>query len=156
MKDNNDHLTAPFVVLCDKTKDIFDETKVNEYLYDVIGGVHRFNAIKRINSSEGTRIFHQKCVVYGNGISIGSVVLLAQQHNTLNQIQRVTTFPETAEICRRLLFKHFAKGKEDDGTFFPDVPYYNANTYKEWKAECLLYSVTPRMVKHIANSHYYI
>lgn len=45
MKDSTDHLTAPFVVVCDKTKDMFDKTKVNEYFYDVIGGVHRFNAI---------------------------------------------------------------------------------------------------------------
>lgn len=86
------------------------------------------------------------------GFNKESVLFLAQQHNTLNQIQRVTTFPETAAICRRLLSKHFAKGKKDDGTFSPDVPYYNANSYKEWKADCLLYSVTPRMVKHSTNS----
>ena len=145
MKEDSDHLTAPFIVLTDVTKATFDDKKINDYYYEVIGGVHRYNAIKAINSS-GMKIKKQKCVVYGPAKSMGKelILVLAQQHNSLNQIQRVTTFPETCAICRRLLFQHF--GGEDDGASFPQIPRYNTKNYRDWKSDCLLYTVNPRMV----------
>ena len=112
-------------------------------VYEVIGGVHRYSAIKKINSS-GIKITKQKCVVYGKGLSKENILLLAQHHNNLNQIQRVTTFSEAASICRNLLFA--VDGQVDDGEYCPDTPRYNSKPYRDWKADCMLYTVTPRMV----------
>lgn len=154
--EGREDLTAPFLVVCDKDKASFDKTLLNEYTYQVIGGVQRYNAILKVNeSATDKKITTRKCSVYGSGMSNESILTLAQDHNSVNQVQRVTTFPEVAMICRRLLFKHFAcEGQEDDGEYSPVVPRYNSNDYREWKRECLLYCVNSKVVSmhslHIA------
>ena len=74
------------------------------------------------------------------------MLVLARRHNEINQVQRVTTFPEIAASCRRLLFVHFAKDGNHDESYMPDVPRYNTKAYGEFKQECLQYLVSSRVV----------
>ncbi len=113
----------------------------------MIGGIQRFSAIKRINESEhGRSITARKCAVYGNGLSRAAKLVLARQHNEYNQIQRLTSFPEMAACCRRLMFAHFAPSESDDGTYAPEVPRYNTQDYRNFKQECLTFLVSSQAV----------
>ena len=85
----------------------------------------------------GRNIMSRKCAVYSKGLTRLAALVLAKQHNDVNNIQRTTTFPEVAACCRRLLFSHFGGGAEDDGVTHPAVPHYNSQSYKDFKKECL-------------------
>ena len=113
----------------------------------VIGGIQRFSAIRQLRQ-KGIRCITNRnyCAVYGNGLSRLATLVLARRHNEINQVQRVTTFPEIAASCRRLLFVHFATSGDHDESYMPDVPRYNAKAYVDFKQECLQYLVSSRMV----------
>ena len=112
----------------------------------MIGGIQRFTAISKINDGNGRKITTRKCAVYGCGLSRGAALVLAKQHNSFNQIQRITSFPEVAACCRRLLFTHFGEGAEDNCEAEIEVPRYNKQTYRVFKQECLTYLVSSQMV----------
>jgi hypothetical protein len=78
----------------------------------------------------GSKINTRKCAVYGQGLPRTSALVLAQQHNEFNLIQRSTSFSEIAACCRRLLFSHFAGEALDDGITEPVVPRYNTAKYR--------------------------
>lgn len=146
--EDHEELTAPLLVICSVPKDVFKQKASHTYTYQVVGGVQRFTAISRINESEGARkITTRRCAVYGQGLSTEGILTIAQQHNQYNQIQRTTTFPEIAAVCRRLAFAHFAaEGKLDDGQYDPPVPRYNTQRYRDWKKECMRSCRTPQVV----------
>lgn len=91
-------------------------------------------------------ISHRHCAVYGTGLSRVSMHVLARRHNQINQVQRVTTFPEIATSCWSLLFVHFAKDSHRDQSNMPDVPHYNTKAYGEFKQEFSQYLVSSRVV----------
>ena len=113
----------------------------------VIGGIQRFNAITRINSSDQPRkITERKCAVYWKDLSRFGALVLARQHNTFNQIQR-PSFPELAACCLRLLWSHFATQNEvDTGTTVLDIPRYNTQAYRMFKQECLKFLTSSQVV----------
>ena len=148
LDDTGDHedLTSPLLVLASVSKEEFREKCMDKYSYQVIGGVQRFSAIVKINRKEGGRkITCRKCAVYDSALSRKESLILARQHNEVNQIQRSTTFPEVAAACRRLMFVHFAE-QEDDGKYMPEVPRYNSQKYRDWKQECLDFLVSTQLV----------
>ena len=99
----------------------------------------------------------QQCCVYGNGMSRLSLLVLARQHNDINQIQRATTFPEVAASCRRLLYAHFSKEDgADDGKYMPEVPRYNAQKYRDFKQECVGFICSSRVVRSFCISVYVV
>lgn len=112
----------------------------------VIGGIQRFSAIRQLRQKGIRSITRRNCAVYGNGLSRLATLILARRHNEINQVQRVTTFPEIAASCRRLLFVHFATSGDHDPSYMPDVPRYNAKPYIDFKHECLQYLVSSRVV----------
>ena len=112
----------------------------------VIGGVQRFSAIRQLRQKGIRSITQRNCAVYGNGLSRLATLILARRHNEINQVQRVTTFPEIAASCRRLLFVHFATSGNHDPSYMPDVPWYNSKPYIDFKQECLQYLVSSRVV----------
>ena len=73
--------------------------------------------LQRNNHDGSRKIITRQCSVYGSDMSRLSLLILATQHNDINQIQRNTTFPIVAASCRRLLFVHFSEDQEDDGLF---------------------------------------
>ena len=86
-------------------------------------------------------------MVYGKGLQRSAALTLARQHNEYNQIQRMTTFPEIAASCRRLLFERFGSGEiDDDDAKMPDTPRYNSTMYHEFKQECLTFLVSSQIV----------
>ena len=102
---------------------------------------------------EGARsILTRKCVVYGNALSVSSILFLARQHNDYNQIQRVTSFPEVASCCRCLLFAHFGGNRIDEESVCLDIPRYNSQPYQDYKKECVLYCQLPDSKSHFAYS----
>ncbi len=105
--------------------------------------MQRFKAITRINIKGDRKISSRKCCVYGASMTRKSLLMLARQHNDINEIQRETTFSEIAASCRRLLLVHF--GDVDDD-YMPSVPRYNTQKYKAYKQECLTYLHSPRLV----------
>ena len=143
-----EELTAPLLVVCSATKDVFKQTASHMYTYQVVGGVQRFTAICHINEGEGCRkITARQCAVYGQGLSTEAILKIAQQHNLYNQIQRMTTFREIAAACRRVLFQHFSEeGKCDDREYDPPVPCYNTQKYRDWKKACMRLCITPQVV----------
>ena len=85
--------------------------------------------------------------MYGKGLQRSATLALARQHNEYNQIQRVTTFPEIAASCRRLLFEQFGCGEVDDvDANMPNIPRYNSTIYREFKQECLAFLVSTQIV----------
>lgn len=108
----------------------------------MIGGVQRFNAIMKINemtSVTGRSILTRQCAVYSSGLTRTAALVLARQHNEINQIQRTTSFPEVAASCRRLLFSHFAEpGTTDNIDTDLTIPRYNSLQYRRFKHECLM------------------
>lgn len=85
--------------------------------------------------------------MYGKGLQRSATLSLARQHNECNQIQRVTTFPEIAASCRRLLFEMFGSGECDDADAqMPDIPRYNSTSYREFKQECVTFLVSTQIV----------
>lgn len=129
-------LTSPMVVVSSCTKTTFDSSKLGDYSFQVIGGVQRFTAITKLNSPDVV-ITTRKCSIYGSETPTEVLLLLAKEHNNLNQIQRVSTFPEVAGVCHRLLKSHFGDSP---------VPRYNTKDYRKWKSDCLRYCVCPKMV----------
>ena len=78
-----------------------------------------------------------------------ALLVLARQHNEINQIQRNTTFPEVAASCHRLLFAHFGEeGTSDDGEYMPDIPRYNTQKFRDFKQECIGYLCSSRVVRY--------
>ena len=76
-----------------------------------------------------------------------SLLILARQHNEINQIQRATTFSEVSASCQRLLFAHFSEdGRTDDGKYMPEVPLYNTQKYREFKQECVGFICSSQVV----------
>ena len=63
-----------------------------------------------------------------------------------NQVQWYTTFVEVAATCRRLCFKHFHNGQDNDGIFNPVVPKHNPTQHHKWKKECINTCQTPNVV----------
>ena len=59
-------------------------------------------------------------------MSRSAMLTLARQHNDVNQVQRITTFPELAACCRRLLYSHFAEDAKDDEEYFPNIPQFKS------------------------------
>ena len=115
----------------------------------MIGGIQRYNAILRINDINqitGRNIITRKCAVYGKGLTRAALLVLARQHNEINQVQRVTSFPEVAACCRRLLFSHFAEGASDDGVTNPSLPRYNTQAYRAFKQECMTFLLSSQTV----------
>jgi len=89
----------------------------------------------------------RRCVVYGSGIGRSAALILARQHNEYNQIQRVTTFPELAASCRRLLFTEFGPELVDGSESpMPEIPRYNSQGYRAYKRECLMFLVSSQIV----------
>lgn len=115
----------------------------------VIGGLQRFAAINIINDRGERVIQTRKCVVYGNALSASSVLLLARQHNDYNQIQRVSSFPEVAACCRRLLFSHFGTNVMDDENVSLEVPRYNSQPYRDYKKECVPFITNSQIVSSL-------
>ena len=91
-------------------------------------------------------ILTRKCVVYGNALSLSSMLFLARQHNDYNQIQRVTSFPEVAACCRRLLFAHFGENLVEEESVCLDIPRYNSQPYREYKEECVSFIASSQIV----------
>ena len=87
-------------------------------------------------------------MVYGNALSVSSVLLLARQHNDYNRIQRVTSFPEVAAYCRRLLFSHFGDNVVDEENVSLDIPRYNSQDYKKYKQECVSFIANSQIVSY--------
>ena len=147
VKDNEDfeELTAPLVVIASIKKNDFKAHNINQYKYQVVGGVHRFYALKMLQE-KGRNIVTRKCAVYGCGISRSGILRLANQHNEVNRVQRATSLSEVAASCRRLMFVHFGEGMDDDGTQMPQIPRYNSQPYIKWKSECLSYLSSPTTV----------
>ena len=112
----------------------------------MIGGIQRFSAMRQLQQKGMRCINKRNCVVYGNGMSRVATLVLARRHTEINQIQRVTTFPEIAASCRRLLFVHFASNGNHDESYMPDVPRYNTKAYVDFKQECLQYLLSSRVV----------
>lgn len=105
-----------------------------------------------MNDLTGRKIITRRCTVYGNGLSRSATLVLAKQHNELNQIQRVTSFPEVAACCRRLMFSHFAEeGAIDDGMTTVTVPRYNSQPYISFKQECVTYLLSSQIVSSEAS-----
>jgi prephenate dehydratase len=87
--------------------------------------------VNEIDDLTGRKIVSRRCMVYGNGLSRSATLVLAKQHNEYNQIQRITSFPEVAACCRRLLFSHFADEEAvDDGSTTLIIPRYNSQQYQ--------------------------
>ena len=83
----------------------------------------------------------------GMGLGRSATLVLAKQHNEFNQIQRITSFPEVAACCRRLVFSHFAEPESvDDGTTNPIIPRYNSQPYISFKQECVTYLLSSQTV----------
>ena len=143
---DKEELTPPFVVTASCTKEEFHVRSLNSYTFDVIGGVHHFRAIAKINA-EKKKIYSRRCAVYGAGLSRNAILHLSNQHNEVNKMLRATSFPEVASSCRRLLFVHFGEGMEDDGEQMPVVPHYNTHKYRAWKTECSTYLTAPGTVR---------
>ena len=151
--EDHEELTAPLLVVCSVTKEEFQLKASHTYTYQVVGGVQRFTAISRLNELVGSRkITTRRCAIYGKGLPSEGILAIAQQHNQYNQIQRSTTFPEIAAVCRRLAFMHFADRKLDDGEYDPPVPRYNTQRYRDWKKECMQVCQTPQVVSSSANN----
>lgn len=110
----------------------------------VIGGIQRFTAIKRVNDSGTRTITSRKCVAYGQRLTRAAALVLARQHNEVNQIQRVTGFPEIAASCRRLAFAHFCPDQNEAD--LSNVPRYNTQAYRAYKQECVAYLVGTQVV----------
>ncbi len=147
-KEDHEDLTSPLLVICSVSKDSYQQRASLGYTYQVVGGIQRYTAITKVNAEGGSRKIHtRRCAVYGSGLSREQILVLAQQHNRFNQVQRSTTFPEIAAACRRLMFLHFAEeDRHDDGQYNPPVPRYNTQKYRSWKLECLHFCVTPKVV----------
>ena len=143
-----EELTPPFVVIASCKKVEFHVRSIKSYTFEVIGGVHRFRAIKKIYS--------RRCTVYANGLSRNAVLRLSNQHNKVNKMLRATSFPEITSTCRRLLFVHFGEGMEDDGEQMPVVPRYNTQKYRTWKTECSTYLTSPGTVRIYVMSILYV
>ncbi len=148
-KENHDleELTAPLLVLASTTKEEFRTRDMSSYTFEVVGGVHRFLAILKINEDDKKKFSSRKCAIYGTGLSRNAILRLANQHNEVNKVQRMTSFAEVASSCRRLLFIHFGEGTEDDGKQMPQIPRYNSQKYRDWKTECMTYLSSPTTVK---------
>ena len=91
-------------------------------------------------------IHTRRCMVYGQALSRAALLLLARQHNECNAIQRVTSFPEVAACCRRLLFTCFGDGVVDNESVHIEVPRYNSQLYRDYKQECLTLIVNSQIV----------
>ena len=98
-----EELTPPFVVIASCKKDDFSRRNITSYHFEVIGGVHRFQAILQINAKQ-KKIYSRRCAIYGSGLSRNAILRLSNQHNEVNKMQRTTSFPDVASTCRRLLF----------------------------------------------------
>lgn len=61
-------------------------------------------AIALVNEKGSRKISSRTCCVYGSKMARKSLLVLARQHNDVNEIQRKTTFSEIAATCRRLAF----------------------------------------------------
>lgn len=144
--EDYEELTAPLLVICSVDKQEFKMKSLNTYTYQVVGGVQRFTAITRLMESGRKKISDRRCTIYGAGLSEEAILKVAQHHNFCNQVQRRTTFVEVAATCRRLCFKHFGNGHEDDGLFNPTVPRYNTMQYRKWKKDCINACQTPNVV----------
>ena len=148
-KDHHDHeeLTAPLLVLASTTKEDFRTKDISSYSFEVVGGVHRFLAILKINGdATKKKITTRKCAIYGAGLSRNAILRLGNQHNEINKVQQMTSFPEVAATCRRLMFIHFGENMVDDGNQMPQIPRYNSQKYREWKSECMTYLSSPTTV----------
>ena len=55
-----EELIPPFVVIASCTQDNFN---ISSYTFEVIGGVHRFQAITKINSTE-KYIYSRRCAIW--------------------------------------------------------------------------------------------
>ena len=150
--DDYEELTAPLLVVCSVSKQDFKMRSLHIYTYQVVGGIQRFTAISRLNESGRKEIRERRCSIYGAGLTEEAIIKVSQHHNFFNQMQRHTTFVEVAAACRRLCFKHFGDGHEDDGTYNPDVPRYNTLQYRNWKKECIHICKTPDVVRVTSHS----
>ena len=149
LQDNRDleDLTAPLLVVASSTKEDFRTREMSSYSFQVIGGLHRYLAILKINDSEEKkRVQSRKCAIYGAGMTRGTILRLANQHNEVQKVQRATAFSEVTATCRRLMYIHFGEGMEDDGSQCPQIPRYNSQKYRDWKTECMTYLSSPTTV----------
>ena len=89
-----------------------------------------------------------RCLVYsGAGMLRKAILYLAQQHNSVNALQRKTTFAEVAANCHRLMFTHFAEsGMEDNNEYMPKIPRFDSRAYIEWKRECMCANLSTDVV----------
>ena len=95
--------------------------------------------------------------MYGCGLGQSAALLLARQHNEYNQVQRSTSFGEIAANCRRLLFAQFAPEISDTvHGDMPDLPRYNSQQYREFKAECMTLLVSTQIVRRFVCWHMYL
>ena len=93
----------------------------------MIGGVQRYTAVKQIVAENpDCGIETRRCAVYASDLSTAAQVVLARQHNEINQIQRVTTFSELAACCRRFAFQHLPHWMS-----FPRVSRKNTSSSKQ-------------------------
>ena len=69
-RDAGDHeeLTPPFVAIASCARDDFRVRNISSYTFEVIGGVHHFKVVTKINELE-TKIHSRRCAVYGKGLS---------------------------------------------------------------------------------------
>ena len=147
-KENRDleELPAPLVVMASSTKDDSHMREKSSYTFQVVGGVHRYLTILKINEGKKKNLT-RKCAIYGSGLSRNAILRLANQHNEVNKMQRATSLAEVAATCRRLMFIHFADDNmADDGSHSPNIPRYNTKKYHEWKPECMEYLSSPATV----------
>ena len=111
----------------------------------VIGGI---TAIKEVNTL-GERVIHTRtCMMYGQALSRVALLLLARQHNECDSIQRVTSFPEAAVCCRRLLLSCFGDRIVDNESEHIEVLHYNSQSYRDYKQECLTLIVNSQIVSY--------
>ena len=81
-KDNRDleELTPPLLVLASTSKEDFWTKDMSSYTFQVVGGVHSFLAILKINEDSHKKITTRKCAIYGTGLSCNAILRLGAQH----------------------------------------------------------------------------
>ena len=145
---SHQHLTNPLIALVDTGEEEFRPSRLGNYSFHVVGGLHRLTAQKQLlQEKPGSTSLTRRCQLYKASMPLEAILRLANLHNLTNALTRPTAFIEHAQKCRELLFSTFAEeGDKDDGECMPEVPHYNHHNYIRWKRLCLAHIVGPNVV----------
>ena len=115
----------------------------------MIGGVQRYTAVKQIVAENpDCGIETRRCAVYASDLSTAAQVVLARQHNEINQIQCVTTISELASCCRRFAFQDFGS--------LDVVPKGQSKEYKQFKTSCVTYLKSTKTVSVMSKNSQHV